>query len=391
MNTAKMLRKARKAAHSGDYCTAEKVYRNLREIPQFKNDVDVTLRFAYCAERTGDYTEALSAYEEALAEYKIGGDDGAAEVVNGLIHQIRLHLEEGAHAAKNNIGLPLTLEKAPEDANVMKSLMRAGKKRFLNSGDTLCQQGDPSNHVWFLTEGKIEVHVPDYVDTDVLTGQKNAPYILGELGYFTGQRRAATLVAKSYTEVIEVSVKNIVAMCAKDIRLALGIERMFRERLVERVLSRHAIFERVNDVDRRRMALAFKYLELGPGEVLIEPDIEHDGAYLIQSGCLLLKPSKSDQKSDPGADYITSMFPGDMIHLGGLLHGYIPHYQVTTATPVRLLHLNSERFEPFTLRRPWIVQDILKHSRKPPHRQVMRPDEDYLWYVNRKINLPDST
>lgn len=389
MKTMEMLRKARKAAHSGDYGTAEQVYRNLREIPQFKKDVDITLRFAYCAERTGDYTEALSAYEEVLAEYRLGNVDGAAEVVEGLIRQIRLHLEEGEDAKGKALKLPIMLENAPEDIEVMKSLMRAGEKRYLNSGDTLCRQGDPSSHVWFLMEGKIEVHVPDYVDTDVLTGHENVPYILGELGYFTGQRRAATLVARSYVEIIEVSVQDIHAMCVKDARLAFGIERMFRERLVERVLSRHAIFERINDVDRRRLALVFKYRELGPGEVLIEPEAEHDGAYLIQSGCLLLKLPEHGRKGESGADYVTSMFPGDIIHLGGLLRGYIPCYQVITATPVRLLHLNRKKFEPFTLRRPWIVQAILKHGRKPPHHQVMRPDEDYLWHVNRQIHLPE--
>jgi len=389
MKTAKMLRKARKAAHSGDYGTAEQVYRKLREIPQFKKDVDITLRFAWCAERTGDYTEALSAYEEALAEYRLGNDDGAVKVVEGLVRRISFHLEEVKAAEGKTIELPITLENAPEDAEVMKSLMRAGKKRYLNSGDTLCRQGDPSGHVWFLTEGKIEVHVPDYVDTDVLTGYKKAPYILGELGYFTGQRRAATLVARSYAELIEIPVQDIHAMCTRDARLALGIERMFRERLVERVLSRHAIFERINDVDRKRLALAFKYCELGPGEVLIEPEVEHDGTYLIQSGCLLLKLPEHGRRGESGADYITSIFPGDIIHLGGLLRGYVPCYQVITATPVRLLHLNREKFEPFTLRRPWIVQAILKHGRKPPHHQVMRPDEDYLWHINRQIHLPD--
>jgi len=390
MKTSKILSEARKAAHSGDYGAAEEGYRNLREIPQFRKDIDITLRFAYCAERAGNYTEALPAYEEALAEYRLGDDEDAAEAVEGFIHQIRLCLAEREDAEGKTIESPTMLENAPGDAEVITPLMRAGKKRYLNSGDTLCRQGDPSRHVWFLTKGKIEVHVPDWVDTDVLTGHEAVPYILGELGYFTGQRRAATLVAISYVELIEVSVQDIHAMCARDTRLALGIERMFRERLVERVLSRHAIFERVNDVDRKRLAMAFKYCEMGPGEVLIEPGVEHDGAYLIQSGCLLLKIPEHGQKGESGTDYITSMFPGDMIHLGGLMCDYIPPYQVMTATPVRLLHLDREKFEPFTLRRPWIVQDILKHSYKPPHRQVIRPDEDYLWYVNRQIHLPET-
>jgi CRP-like cAMP-binding protein len=266
--------------------------------------------------------------------------------------------------------------------------MRAGRKRFLGADEVLCRHGEPSRHVWLLLEGRIEVRVPGWEDTDVLTGSREAPYVLGELGYFTGQRRAATLVARSYAEVVEISVRDIHAMCARSSRLAMGIERMFRERLVERVLSRHAIFERVNDVDRRKLALAFEYREMGPGETLIEPGREQNGAWLVQSGCLLLtQPRGAENEDEKGP---IGIFPGDMVHVGGLLRGYLPRYRVTTATPARLLHLSRERFEPFSLRRPWIVQAILQQSRKPPHMQVMRPDEEYLWHVRRRIALGET-
>ncbi len=383
MNASRLIREARKATQRGDFDAAEAAYRQLREMPQFRNDVDISLRLAWCAERTGDYSEALTAYEAVLREYQEQDDEGAARVVEGLIEQIRLHLED----ADVETDAPSTLEDAPGDAEVLRRLMTAGRQRYLADGETLCREGDPSRQVWLLLEGRIEVMAPGWQDTSVLTGRHDAPYILGELGYFTGQRRAATLVARSYVEVVEIDVRDIRAMCAHSPRLAMGVERMFRERLVERVLSRHAIFERVNDVDRRKLALAFDYREMGPGEVLIEAGREHDGTYLVQSGCLLLTPVDGES---PGASGITEpigVLPGEMVHVGGLLRGYVPRYRVMTATPVRLLHLSRERFDPFTLRRPWIVQAVLQQSRKPPHLQVMRPDEDYLWHVRRRVTL----
>jgi len=388
MNTEEMLREAREAALSGDFSTARTVYRRLRDDPGFKPDLNLTIRFAYCSERTGDYTEALAAYREALEEYKKNGDDGAAEVINGLIHQIRQYLEELDSREGKIPDHQITLDNAPDEAEVMTRLMRAGQVQHLQTGDTLCRQGEPPNHLWLLTSGEIEVHVPGYADTDVLRGQEGSPCLLGELGYFTGQRRAATLVARTDVELIEIAVKLVHAMCDDDQAMAFGLERFFRERLVERVLSRHAIFERINDVDRKKLAMAFEYLEMGPGEVLIEPGSEHHAVYLVQTGCLLLMPAGEEREDKSDSDYITSMLPGDIIHLGGLLHDYRADYRVVTATPARLLYLSREQFRPFALRRPWVTEAILKHSRMPAQRQVMRPDEDYLWHVNRQVHLP---
>lgn len=382
MNAGRLIREARKAAQRGAFDVAEAAYRRLREMPQFRDDVDISLRLAWCAERTGDYTEALAAYEAVLREYREQDDEGAARVVEGLIEQIRMHLEDAGGESEEDPSLAQALD----DAEVLRRLMKAGRKRYLADGETLCEQGEPSRQVWLLLEGRIEVRVPGWQDTDLLTGRRDAPYILGELGYFTGQRRAATLVARSYVELLEIDVRDIHAMCARSSRLAMGVERMFRERLVERVLSRHAIFERINDVDRRKLALVFECREMGPGEVLIEAGQEHDAAWLVQSGCLILTPA-DDGAEGSGITEPVGVLPGEMVHVGGLLQGYVPRYRVTTATPVRLLRLSRDCFAPFTLRRPWIIQAILRQGRKPPHQQVMRPDEDYLWHVRRRIVL----
>ena len=152
--------------------------------------------------------------------------------------------------------------------------------------------------------------------------------------------------------------------------------RLAREQLVERVLSRHAIFARVNDADRRKLALAFDDREMGAGEMLIEAGREHDGMYLVRSGCLLLTPVDGERPGGSGITEPIGVLPGEMVHVGGLLRGYVPRYRVMAATPVCLLRLSRECFDPFALRRPWIVRAILHQCRESPHLRVMRPDED---------------
>jgi len=94
-----------------------------------------------------------------------------------------------------------------------------------------------------------------------------------------------------------------------------------------------------------------------------------------------------DELDDENGNLLSSVVPGDMIHMGGLLHGYQSPYRIVAATPVRLLRLSLEAFELFSLRRPWIVQAVVRYCRRPVHLQVMRPKDDYLWKSNRHIEL----
>jgi CRP-like cAMP-binding protein len=386
MNTAHMLRKARKAASIGDYVTASRLYADLSDLPGIENRLDVTLRFAYCSEKSGDFPHALSAYKQVLDEYWRQGEAGAARAIEEIIKKVAVRSFEEFRTWSED---SKSEQEMSDGAEVLGRLMRTGGIRHLKPGEVLCRYGDQPSHLWLLTSGKLEVRVPDYEDTDILEGEYDTPYLLGELGYFTGQRRAATLVAITNVHVIELPADGIREMCAGDKALAAGLDRLFRELLVERILSRHAVFERINDMDRKRLALAFDCLKMGPGEVIVREGEERDGAFLLQSGCLFLMPPEHDRgaKEKQGEEYITSAFPGDIVHLGGLLDGYKSPCRVVTATAVELLHLPRKIFEPYAAQRPWIVPAILRQSRKPPHQQVMRPDEDYMWHVDRKISL----
>jgi len=97
--------------------------------------------------------------------------------------------------------------------------------------------------------------------------------------------------------------------------------------------------------------------------------------------------SLDDEFEGEDGSLLSSVVPGDMVHLGGLLHSYQSQYRIVAATPVRLLRLSRDAFELFAVRRPWIIQAVLRYCRRPVHLQVLRPNDDYLWKSNRHIEL----
>lgn len=79
---------------------------------------------------------------------------------------------------------------------------------------------------------------------------------------------------------------------------------------------------------------------------MIEAKEEHDGAYLLQMGCLFFLHDTAspidDELDDENGNLLSSVVPGDMIQMGGLLYGYQSPYRIVAATPVRLLRLSLE-------------------------------------------------
>jgi len=90
---------------------------------------------------------------------------------------------------------------------------------------------------------------------------------------------------------------------------------------------------------------------------------------------------------DGREELMGSMHPGDMMHLGGLLRGFVPRYRIVAGAPSRLLHLPRAKFEPLMKKRPWLIASILKHSRMPMDKQILHPEARNLWAANRYIEI----
>lgn len=274
---------------------------------------------------------------------------------------------------------------AMDDHDLMQRLCAMGQPTLLRAGETLCRHGDVADGLWLLLEGKLSIHNPGYLEDSCIEARADTLVLVGENGLFTAQRRNADVTASCDSKLVAISILSIRQRSTEEPAFAEAMERLTRERWVEPVLSRHAVFERVNDIDRLRLAKTFQRMEISAGNILIHKGEDHDGAYLVLDGCLFV--AFENNLEDAAAETIASAHPGDLIHLGGLLHEYKSPYLVQAATPATLLYLSRHDFEPYTLQRPWIIQAILQYIRRPAHLQVMHPEDEYLWTTNRHIKL----
>ncbi len=373
-----IFRQAREAAAAGDFETARRLYGELWKSPVWRKDREVQLHYAYSCERTGDYSAALEAYQALINNYTL--DDRSEEAA--LVEESMVRLRELMVGSEQDSRARVidALDDATEAVLVRKLFAHAYERRF-QPGELICRIGDPAGHMWLLVEGEVDVLVPGQ-SVSTIKGSPKRPALLGELGYFTGMRRAASLCCATEVRVLELSYEKLEELLAQDSSLPPMLEHLFRHRLVLRLLSQHEIFKLINDVDRRNLTKLFENTTMRPGQVLIEQGAEEPNAYLVQSGTMLLV------RREEGEDVLLgSMHPGDMFHLGGLLRGFRAPYRAVAGTPTRLLRLPRAAFEPFMKRRPWLIKAILKQSRVSMERQILHPEARNLWAANRYIDL----
>ncbi len=373
-----VFRQAREAADRGDFERARRLYGELWRSPLWQNDQEVQSKYAYSCERTGDYTEALAAYKSLMNTYSRTPPDEQALVEESMV-RLRELMAEGERDASNRV---LDMRGSDSLAGMVPLLFGHAYERQLEPGFLLCQVGDPAYHMWLLTRGEMDVLVPG-APTSRLASTPERPCLMGELAYFTGMRRAATLCCATHATVLELPYDRIAELAREDARIQSMLDHLFRERLLMQVLSQHEIFKQVRDDDRRTIALSFERMSVNAAEVLVEQGKEHDGAYMVQSGLMLLIRVHEDGREE----LMGSVHPGDMMHLGGLLRGFLPGYRIVAGAPSQLLRLSRERFEPLMKKRPWLISAILRHSRMPMERQIMHPEARNLWAANRYIDL----
>ncbi len=380
MDYQKLFQQARTAAAKGDYHASRKYYSELWNSSVWHNDKDVKLSYAYACERTGDYSEALNAYKSLMKHYTeslADEDDALSQEGSARLREIM------SESGVENRGQIINSNDAGE-AHLIAQLFEHGYPRELTAGEPLCLKGDTAGHMWLLQEGEIDVIMPNQ-KISKLSASKGRLCLIGELAYFTGMRRAATLSPATTIKVMELPYERVRALLKQDHSFYAMMEHLFRHRLVLQVLSQHDIFKLFNDFDRQRVTSIFENSSTRAGQILIDAGEEYPDAFLVQSGTLLLLNRENGKET-----LIGSIHPGDFFHLGGLLRGFKAPYTVVSGTPCHLLRLPRHSFEPFMLQRSWLIKAILKHSRLSAELQILHPESKNLWAADRYFNMKNA-
>ena len=84
----------------------------------------------------------------------------------------------------------------------LKALAQAAEEQELRRGDVLVRQGEPADALYFVLSGRFSVHIRGVTEPIAEIGQGEP---VGEMGFFAGLPRAATVVALRDSHVLAIT------------------------------------------------------------------------------------------------------------------------------------------------------------------------------------------
>ena len=144
---------------------------------------------------------------------------------------------------------------SPEDADALRTL---GHRRRYRRGSTLFSEGDLSNHVVVILEGRVRVSYTTDAGREIVFTVRDAGDLLGELSAIDGRARSATASTVGAAEVLVIDGREFMTFVTTRPAVSRLLLRMIGERLrdADRRQVEFGSLDTVGRVVRRLVALA---------------------------------------------------------------------------------------------------------------------------------------
>ncbi len=179
-----------------------------------------------------------------------------------------------------------------------------GIEVILEKGNILFHQGDPSNAVYYVVDGILNVYATEGNKEPVLLNKVEAGELLGELGAITQQPRSATLIAESRVVLSCISTVHFRELLADNLSMLETMTLANREHLISADMARIHLGNTYQQMQKRVANLGKEKEQLQ--ELLrlreeLEAMVVHDLRNPLNNVVMVLSilESMKDQVEDP--------------------------------------------------------------------------------------------
>lgn len=112
------------------------------------------------------------------------------------------------------------------------------EERPFRQGETVIRQGDEGDTMFVLADGQMEVIVEGNADRpEVRIARAEPGEVLGEMSLLTGEKRSATVIARSHVLAYEIDRELMSGLFAKRPQVAMAVSTVVAERKLQRELA----------------------------------------------------------------------------------------------------------------------------------------------------------
>ncbi len=234
-------------------------------------------------------------------------------------------------------------------------LGRVPIRRF-DVDEQIVSQGEEGGSFYIIVSGLVQV-----VKAEGIPLAKLGPgAFFGEMALVTKRPRRASVVALEPSEVLELSMDELVHLRKQFPHISDVLKRFTIQRLLHNLMLTSSLFSPFSKDERKDLMKRFSRKSFADKTIIIEQDQEGEGLYLIVSGCVDIVRS-NDQGED---QFVSSLAEGELFGEMALLTRSPATATVRAAHNCEVLCLPKETFNEIILTHPQILMLVSDLSEK---------------------------
>jgi len=262
---------------------------------QNPKDLRSRLKAAELLERLGRKKEAALAYQRLAEAYVQDGFLLQAISINKMILRIAPSSEdvsarlaqlytEKVHKTKSLRSfhhIPLFSELKEQE---LQSLLGHLHVKNVQKGIPICREGEDGDSLFVIGRGEVAITKQMPGGKEVWIRNLREGDFFGEFGFFTDQKRHASVKAVTECEILQISRNELGKIVKTHPRVMEVLQNLFRERVLDLFLALSPLFSSLSSVDRGEVFNRFRLLKVPEGTFLFKEREPPKSLYMIKSG-----------------------------------------------------------------------------------------------------------
>jgi len=295
MNKAKVSCKeeAQRALARGEWNKALESFQ--KHCAQEPSDLRSRQKVAELLERLGRKVEALQEYRKVAETYAEEGFLLQAISVNKIILRMdpsltdinnrlaQLYTEKYQEATPVRPFPPIPLFSELNEQELQSLVSQVHAKTF-QKDEIICQEGDAGDSLMVISQGEVGIFKQIPRENDLWIRNLKEGDFFGEFGFFTDQKRHATVKAASECEILEISRNGLNEIIEAHPRIREVLYNLYRQRVLDLFLTVSPLFTSLSTTERDEVFKRFRLIDVAEETLIFNGGDPPGSLYLIKSG-----------------------------------------------------------------------------------------------------------
>jgi cAMP-dependent protein kinase regulator len=315
-------------------------------------DLRSQLKVAELLERLGRKKEAVQVYRKVAEAYAQDGFllqaisidkmilriDPSSKDVNDLLAQLYTKKALETKTLRPFHHIPLFSELNEQELQLF---LRHLQVKTYQKGLIICCEGETGDSLFIISRGEVAVSRQMPSGREVWIRNLKEGDFFGEFGFFTDQKRHATVKSLTECEILEISRNELNEMIKTHPRIKEVLQNFFNQRVLDLFLGLSPLFSSLTPVEREEILKRLRLHKIPEETILFEGGDLPKSLYMVKSGEVEIFTQNRQGKKT----ILATMRSGNTFGEIGPLFNKPRMATAKTTRPSELLELTKEDLE----------------------------------------------